>query len=55
MRAIQIFTAIAAGLLLGWAISTRSIADDCERLGSFYDGRNIHHCTSESLKDEKNQ
>lgn len=44
MRAIQIFTAIAAGLLLGWAASTKSIAEDCDRLGAFYDGRNIHHC-----------
>lgn len=54
MRAIQVFTAIAAGLLLGWAISTKSIADDCERLGAFYDGRNIHHCTSAPLNQEKN-
>lgn len=53
MRAIQIFVGIAAGLLLGWASSTKSIAKDCERLGAFYDGRNIHHCT-ESLKHEKN-
>lgn len=54
MRAIQIFIATAAGLLVGWAVSTKSIAEDCERLGAFYDGRNIHHCTSESLKYEKN-
>ena len=54
MRAIQIFTAIAAGLLLGWATSTKSIATDCERLGAFYDGRDIHHCTAAVFTHETN-
>lgn len=46
MRVIQIFIGISAGLLLGWAASTKSIATDCERLGAFYDGRDIHHCNA---------
>lgn len=49
MRAIQILVAITAGLLLGWATSTKSIAGDCERLGAFYDGTDIHHCTAAVL------
>lgn len=49
MRAIQVFTSIAAGLLLGWAASTKSIAKDCESLGAFYDGRNIHHYNTATL------
>lgn len=49
MRAIQIFMAVAAGLLIGWAASTKSIAEDCERLGAFYDGRSVHHCNAETL------
>ena len=50
MRAIQIFVATAAGLLVGWAVSTKSIAEDCERLGAFYDGRNIHQCNAALIK-----
>lgn len=54
MRVIQIFIGISADLLLGWAASTNSIATDCERLGAFYDDRDIHHCTSAQLKHETN-
>lgn len=54
MRAIQIFIAVAAGILLGWAATTKSIATDCDRLGAFYDGRNIHHCTLAPFNPEKN-
>lgn len=54
MSAIRIFALVVLALLSGWLAARDAIATDCKRLGSFYDGQNIHHCTPTTLSHKSN-
>jgi len=46
MSAARIFALVLLASLSGWLAARNAIASDCERLGTFYDGRNTHHCSA---------
>jgi hypothetical protein len=38
--------ALVVGILFGWLYAHRTIAIECERLGSFYVGKITYQCTA---------
>lgn len=40
-----ILLAVILGVSIGWGWAHRTIATECERLGSFYVGAKTYHCT----------
>lgn len=36
---------LLVGWLFGWIHAHNTVASECEKLGSFYVGSNVYHCT----------
>lgn len=39
------------GCAIGWIFAHQTIATECERLGSFYVGKKVFHCTKVEAKE----
>lgn len=54
MSATRIFALVVLASLSGWIAARHVIARDCDRLGAFFDGARLHHCTPTKTTDENN-
>jgi hypothetical protein len=44
MEGFVVTVTLAAVFGLGWAVGSSSIANECQKLGSFYVGKTVYEC-----------
>lgn len=52
MSAPRIFALVVLASLSGWLAARNAIVSDCHRLGAFFDGTHLHHCTQTQTTDK---
>ena len=51
---IAITNSFTLGVLIGWVHAQKNIATGCKKLGAFYVGDDVFHCTKiNNFKDEE--
>ena len=53
MNASRIFVIVVIASLSGWLSARNAIVSDCDRIGAFFDGARVHHC-SPTIPTEEN-
>jgi hypothetical protein len=46
MTAFWVLLALVVGFLVGWSAAHKTVAIECDRLGAFFVGTTVYHCTS---------
>lgn len=54
MSAFRVFALVVIASLSGWLAARNAIVSDCDRLGAFFDGTRLHHCSPTITTEENN-
>jgi hypothetical protein len=52
MTAFWVLLALVVGMWMGWNVAHNTVAAECERLGSFFVGKTVYHCTKIEKKED---
>lgn len=50
---ILVFSSFALGALLSWDSARKDVASECKKLGAFYVGDDVFHCTKIAKHEEE--